>query len=136
MRVLLVAAVLTLAVGCEKVGAEKGSGGFAAPDDWTHRELVAHLTKKGVDVRHMDAPELSRDGKTAALLYQKPDGASAASAAVVAYLCRDRSAARERAGAMGGDAFTAGRFAIGRHPSLDRPADAALLNEIRAALSQ
>lgn len=52
MRKLICAVLVCVLVGCEKK-TESGSGGAAAAvaDEWTHKELLEHLNKKGLKLR-------------------------------------------------------------------------------------
>ncbi len=145
MRWLVLVASLALPVGCEQPksatsqpakgdapkvspGTDKPAPTFP-PADWTHKELVAHLAQKGVKVEVSSIPLYSSPGQPASYL-------NAPNACVVAYLCPDARAAREKAGSLGTGAFAIGRFAFEKAPStfgVERD-DADLLARIQAAL--
>src|SRR5687768_121341 len=93
--------ILPSLVGC--------GGASELPDSWTHKELADHLAAKGIPVEVEGKPLLSRDGTVAAVLLEPGEKHGG----VLAYACRDRGAAREQAGSMGGGSFSSGRFAFG-----------------------
>lgn len=124
MRAILLLALLT-SLGCgtaapttapkeKEKGATAATGTIAStfpPDDWTHKELAAHLAKKGVNLTvHAAGLPFTAHGLPVAFLHEPPD---VGQPGVLVYLCRDRQHAREFAGTMGVGAMTFGRFAIG-----------------------
>jgi hypothetical protein len=102
--------LLLFVFGCARAGGADPKA--FPPDDWTHKELAAHLAKKGVKVGVDGVPLYSTDGRTAAAF-----NGGAGKGAVLVYLCRDARQARETAGAMGAKAAHFGRFAVGPFPN-------------------
>ncbi len=150
MSRLLVVALVVFAVGCGSAGpldadkektkgsepgrppvANKAAPTFP-PADWTHKELAEHLGKKGVKVTVEARPLLSQSSRIAAVLI----GAAAEKRiSVLAFVCSSPQDARDQAGALGGEAFSAGRFAFGSTEGAKASSnELALLARIQAAL--
>jgi hypothetical protein len=103
--------------------------GADPPADWTHKELAAHLGKKGIKVEINPAPLYNSDGRTGAAFH----GPGRDGGVVLVVLCRDEKQARETAGALGGKAFHRGRFAFGVIRK-ESPENEKLLDAVEAAL--
>ena len=107
-----------------------GKTGVVAVDRpaWTHKELAEHLKAKGVPVVTHAIPGVPAPGQVAA---DFAEGADWERGAVRVFLGDTPRAARETAGARGGQAFAWGRFAV---CSLGSPGADRLYARIRAAL--
>ena len=100
------------------------------PDDWTHKELAEYLGTKGVKVKVVPGPSLSRPGRVAAGVGTPGDNIR-----LLVLLCDTPKIAKEEAGAMGGEAFSANRFAIGNGTDMGTPEQKARLDKLLKRIS-
>jgi hypothetical protein len=104
-------------------------------DDWTHRDLVTYLGKKGITLSIKSAGLILNAGLRPVAAFA--EGEDTRRPSVLVFLCSDARAAHELAATMGDGAFSFGRFALGSmgvDGSREKIDDAGLLRRLAAIL--
>jgi hypothetical protein len=113
--------------------------------DWTHKDLVKHLEKKGIKVEVSGGhPGLTQSDRVCTIFFVPKGEEDAVTVeesgvstrtAVMVYLCKNQRTADEQAGSMGKGSFTFGRFALGANGVVRNQKTDAFLLRLQTALT-